>query len=52
METNSWILDGQNGIESLKRTDNRKLSTLGDHDVLVQMHAAALNHRDIAIAKV
>lgn len=52
METNAWILDGQNGIESLKKTDNRKLPALGDHDVLMQMHAASLNHRDIAIAEV
>ncbi|ODM17031.1 hypothetical protein SI65_07430 [Aspergillus cristatus] len=51
METNAWILDGQNGIESLKKIDNRELPALGDHDVLVQMHAASLNHRDVAIAE-
>lgn len=51
-ETEAWILQGQNGADSLEKIDNHRLPVLGDHDVLVQLHAASLNYRDIAIAKV
>ena len=52
MEASAWILEGQNGVDSLHKVDNVKTSALGDHDVLVQLHAASLNHRDLAIAEV
>ena len=52
MEASAWILKGQNGVDSLKKVDNVKIPALGDHDVLVQLHAASLNHRDLAIAEV
>ena len=52
MEASAWILKGQNGVDSLKKVDNVKIPALGDHDVLVQLHAASPNHRDLAIAEV
>lgn len=51
-ETEAWILQGQNGVDSLEKVDDHRLPVLGDHDVLIQLHAASLNYRDIAIAKV
>lgn len=51
MDTNAWILQGQNGVNSLEQTP-QKLPELRDHDVLVELHAASLNHRDVAIAEV
>ncbi|KAF4454932.1 hypothetical protein F53441_2641 [Fusarium austroafricanum] len=50
-----WILDGQQGVEtSLKYEDNVPIPTkesLGPNDVLVKLHAASLNYRDIVIAE-
>lgn len=39
MKTSAWILDGQSGIESLKKIGNRELPALGDYDILVHLHA-------------
>lgn len=39
--TDAWVLQGQNGIDSLTKVPNRPLPALGDHDVLVQLHAAS-----------
>ncbi|KAI5303116.1 hypothetical protein KEM56_007889, partial [Ascosphaera pollenicola] len=50
MQNTAWVLDGQNGIDSLRRTD-LEVKELDDRDVLVQLHAASLNHRDIAISE-
>ncbi|OJJ99724.1 hypothetical protein ASPACDRAFT_60558 [Aspergillus aculeatus ATCC 16872] len=47
----AWILEGQQGLSSLKLIDDKSVPSLGDHDVLVRIHAASLNHRDLAIAK-
>ncbi|RAL12802.1 zinc-dependent alcohol dehydrogenase family protein [Aspergillus homomorphus CBS 101889] len=47
----AWILEDQKGLESLKLVDKKPVPSLGDHDVLVRIHAASLNHRDLAIAK-
>ncbi|PLB49812.1 GroES-like protein [Aspergillus steynii IBT 23096] len=47
----AWILSGQEGPKSLEFVENQELPPLGDHDVRVRIHAASLNHRDIAIAK-
>ncbi|KAL2062335.1 hypothetical protein VTL71DRAFT_6601 [Oculimacula yallundae] len=46
-----WTLDGQNGIESLVCNDVELPTEVGDHDVLLKIHAASLNYRDLAIAK-
>lgn len=51
LDTNAWILQGQNGVDSLEQT-SQKLPELEDYDVLVELHAASLNHRDVAVAEV
>ncbi|KAI9930022.1 hypothetical protein MW887_011832 [Aspergillus wentii] len=48
--SSSWVLQGQNGIESLKVVD-KEIPRPGDHEVLVRIYAASLNHRELAIAK-
>jgi NADPH:quinone reductase-like Zn-dependent oxidoreductase len=49
-----WILEGQNGFEtSLEYQEDVTLpsaSELGPHEVLVTMHAASLNYREIMIS--
>ncbi|KAK2010960.1 putative alcohol dehydrogenase [Colletotrichum eremochloae] len=47
-----WTLKGQNGFDKcLSYEENaHKSSTLGEHEVLVELHAASLNYRDLAIA--
>ncbi|CAG8212295.1 unnamed protein product [Penicillium salamii] len=49
-QTPAWVLNDQQGIESLQLADN-PVSTLKDDEVLVKIHAASLNYRDIVIAK-
>jgi NADPH:quinone reductase-like Zn-dependent oxidoreductase len=47
-----WVLDSQNGIESLVSRQAQVPKVVGEHEVLVRIHAASLNYRDLAIAKV
>ncbi|KAJ5132076.1 zinc-binding alcohol dehydrogenase-like protein [Penicillium atrosanguineum] len=47
--TRAWILKEQNGIDSLEIID-QALPEIGDFDVLVKLHAASLNYRDIVLA--
>ncbi|PYH48796.1 zinc-dependent alcohol dehydrogenase family protein [Aspergillus saccharolyticus JOP 1030-1] len=47
----AWILEGQDGLGSLKLIHDKPAPSLGDYDVLLHIHAASLNHRDLAIAK-
>lgn len=49
-----WILTGQKGFEeSLKYEENVELSREpGAHEVLVELHAASLNYREIVLANV
>lgn len=49
--TRAWILKEQKGIDSLEIVE-QTISAVGDFDVLVKLHAASLNYRDIVIAKV
>ncbi|KAL4966402.1 zinc-dependent alcohol dehydrogenase family protein [Aspergillus stella-maris] len=49
--TPAWLLTGQNGTESLEFDAEFPLPPLGPHDVLVRIHAASLNYRDLAIAQ-
>ena len=42
----------QNGIESLKLGRFKKPTDLADQEVLVELHAASLNYRDIVYAQV
>jgi NADPH:quinone reductase-like Zn-dependent oxidoreductase len=50
--TARWTLPTQNGIESLKYEENAPIPDLGEDDVLVEMHAASINYRDLVITKV
>jgi NADPH:quinone reductase-like Zn-dependent oxidoreductase len=52
IKTSSWVLQDQQGIDSLELVEDHPVSTLGDSDVLVKLYAASLNYRDIVIAKV
>ena len=49
-----WVLTGQEGFEtSLEYQHDVKIPSpheLGPHDVLVRMHAASLNYRELVIA--
>ncbi|GAB1216868.1 hypothetical protein ATERTT37_006087 [Aspergillus terreus] len=49
--TPAWILTGQEGPSSLQFVDSLELPQLGDHDVLVKIHAASLNYREVVIAQ-
>ncbi|KAL4877861.1 alcohol dehydrogenase [Aspergillus karnatakaensis] len=49
--TPTWLLTTQNGPSSLQFLPNHPLPPLGPTDILVQIHAASLNYREIAIAK-
>lgn len=47
-----WVItSGDKGFDGLQRQE-APVPELGDHDVLVRLHAASLNYRDLAIAKV
>ena len=47
-----WTPQGQNGLDSLVASVGSLPKELGEHDVLVKIHAASLNFRDIVLAKV
>jgi NADPH:quinone reductase-like Zn-dependent oxidoreductase len=47
-----WVLDSQNGVESLVSRQVQIPAELGEHEVLMKIHAASLNYRDLVIAKV
>lgn len=47
-----WVITGQEkGYDELNFTDG-PIPTVGDHGVLVKLHAASLNYRDHMIPKV
>lgn len=48
----AWVLNSQDGPESLELKSELPLPTLKDDEVLVKLHAASLNHRELVIAKV
>lgn len=55
LSTGAWKLDGaQEGLCSLKFDPKASVQAgqLGPEDVLVELHAASLNYRDMAIIKV
>lgn len=47
-----WVLGKGTDFEDLKLEHNVPLPPQGDGEVLVKMHAASLNYRDLVIAKV
>ncbi|KAL2833736.1 alcohol dehydrogenase [Aspergillus cavernicola] len=49
--TPAWLLTGQSGTDSLEFTEAHELPPLGENDVLVRIHAASLNYRELLIAK-
>ena len=47
-----WVItSGEKGFDGLV-SQEAQVPKLGEHDVLVKLHAASLNYRDLAIAKV
>ncbi|KAF2143669.1 uncharacterized protein K452DRAFT_267952 [Aplosporella prunicola CBS 121167] len=50
-EMKQWTINGQNGLDSLTYQEKVPVPKLGDKDVLVKLHAASLNFRDLAIPK-
>jgi hypothetical protein len=50
--TKQWVIQGSaKGFDELKLTEG-PVPQVGEHDVLVKMHAASLNFRDLIIPKV
>ncbi|KAG4030558.1 hypothetical protein MFRU_011g00180 [Monilinia fructicola] len=49
--TKTWRVKGQNGFDSLSYDTQATLPELGANDVLVKLHAASLNYRDLIIPK-
>ncbi|ORY16790.1 alcohol dehydrogenase [Clohesyomyces aquaticus] len=49
--TKQWTVEGKDGFDSLKFNENASIPQLGDRDVLVKIHAASLNYRDLIIPK-
>ncbi|TID27542.1 zinc-binding alcohol dehydrogenase-like protein [Venturia nashicola] len=49
--TARWTLPSQNGIESLRYEESAAIPDLNDYEVLVEMHAASINYRDLVITK-
>ena len=50
--TKAWIVDGQTGFDDLRFDEQTPLEKVGDHEVLVKVHAVSLNYRDVTILKV
>ncbi|CAN9361734.1 unnamed protein product [Alternaria alternata] len=46
-----WTVDGRTGFECLTLNNDAAVPQLGDKQVLVKLHAASLNYRDLAIAR-
>ncbi|EEH40040.1 alcohol dehydrogenase [Paracoccidioides lutzii Pb01] len=51
LKTDSWIVDGSNGFESLTVQRGVPIPELGDYDCLIQIQAVSLNYRDLIIPK-
>lgn len=47
-----WVLQGQDGIDSLVLESKTLSKHIGTNEVLIKLHAASLNYRELAIAKV
>ena len=50
--TKQWTLDEYNGFDSLTLHNAVPIPQLRSNEVLVKIHAASLNYRDLIIAKV
>lgn len=51
-QTAVWVLNSQIGIESLNFFEQLPLPPLKEDEILVKLHAASLNYRELMIAKV
>ncbi|KAL8944340.1 MAG: hypothetical protein Q9216_000525 [Gyalolechia sp. 2 TL-2023] len=49
--TKQWTVTGRDGFDSLNFEEKAQIPQLGDRDVLVHFHYAALNYRDLIIPK-
>lgn len=47
----AWVVEGQNGFDSLKLQTEFPVQEPTDYEVLVKFHAASLNYRDLIIPK-
>lgn len=47
-----WILPQTTGHQALVLDREATLGSVGDNEVVVELHAASLNYRELAIAKV
>lgn len=50
--TKAWVLNSQNGADSLELKDGLSIPALKEDEVLVKLQGASLNHREIVIAQV
>lgn len=52
--TGQWTLASQDGLDALQYdpTGTKSAEDLGPDDVLVELHAASLNYRDLAVTQV
>lgn len=50
--TTAWVLDSQIGVEGLNLVEQSRLPSMKEDEILVKLHAASLNYRDLLIAKV
>ncbi|KAI4153348.1 MAG: hypothetical protein LQ340_002373, partial [Diploschistes diacapsis] len=49
--TAQWVIKGRSGFDSLHFESSTPVPKIGSHDVLVHMHYASLNYRDLIIPK-
>ncbi|KLU87036.1 hypothetical protein MAPG_06042 [Magnaporthiopsis poae ATCC 64411] len=50
--TDQWIVNGtEKGFDELEYQKNVPVPNVGDNDVLVRLHGATLNYRDLIIPK-
>jgi NADPH:quinone reductase-like Zn-dependent oxidoreductase len=50
--TKQWTVERKKGHDALEFHEQVQIPELGDHDILVKIHAASLNYRDLVIADV
>jgi NADPH:quinone reductase-like Zn-dependent oxidoreductase len=50
--TARWVLKSQHGLDSLVYEQEASIANIGVEDVLVELHAASLNYRDLVITTV
>lgn len=50
--TKAWVLNSQNGPDSLELKQDLPLPALKEDEILVKLYAASLNYRELMVAKV